>query len=31
MAACPPQYNAVKKVSPPEKAPVIERPVEDEK
>lgn len=26
MAACPPEYNAVMKVSPPEKAPIIERP-----
>jgi NADH-quinone oxidoreductase subunit F len=25
MTACPPQYKAVKKVSPPQKAPVIER------
>lgn len=28
MTACPPEYAAVKKVSPPEKAPVIERPAE---
>ena len=26
VVACPPQYNAVKKVSPPDLAPVIERP-----
>lgn len=26
MAACPPEYSAVCKVSPPEKAPIIERP-----
>ncbi|SPD72624.1 4Fe-4S binding domain protein [uncultured Desulfobacterium sp.] len=29
MAACPQQYDAVRKVSPPDKAPVIERPVEE--
>ncbi len=28
MAACPPEYDAVKKVSPPERAPIIERPEE---
>lgn len=28
MSACPPEYDAVKKVSPPELAPVIERPEE---
>ncbi|MBF0398522.1 MAG: SLBB domain-containing protein [Desulfobacterales bacterium] len=27
MVACPPQYNAVKKVSPVELAPIIERPI----
>ncbi|MBW1828358.1 MAG: NADH-quinone oxidoreductase subunit F [Deltaproteobacteria bacterium] len=26
VVACPPEYNAVMKVSPPEKAPIIERP-----
>jgi len=26
--ACPPEYDAVRKVSPPEKAPIIERPPE---
>ncbi len=26
VVACPPEYNAVLKVSPPEKAPIIERP-----
>jgi NADH-quinone oxidoreductase subunit F len=26
MVACPPEYAAVKKVSPPEKAPIIDRP-----
>jgi NADH-quinone oxidoreductase subunit F len=31
MVACPAEYDAVKKVSPPEKAPVIERPEEPEK
>jgi NADH-quinone oxidoreductase subunit F len=30
MVACPPEYNAVRKVSPPHLAPVIERPVEGE-
>jgi NADH-quinone oxidoreductase subunit F len=30
MAACPPEYDAVRKVSPPGLAPVIERPPEDE-
>jgi NADH-quinone oxidoreductase subunit F len=29
MVACPPEYNAVRRVSPPGLAPVIERPVED--
>ncbi len=29
MAACPPEYDAVRKVSPADKAPIIERPVED--
>jgi NADH-quinone oxidoreductase subunit F len=29
MVACPPEYNAVFKVSPPERAPVIERPPEN--
>ncbi|MBW2065234.1 MAG: 4Fe-4S binding protein [Deltaproteobacteria bacterium] len=29
MAACPAEYNAVKKVSPPGLAPVVERPAED--
>ncbi len=29
MTACPKEYNAVMKVSPPDKAPVIERPSED--
>jgi NADH-quinone oxidoreductase subunit F len=28
MAACPPEYNAVRKVSPPDRAPIIERPAE---
>lgn len=28
MAACPPEYNAVRKVSPADRAPVIERPAE---
>ncbi len=28
VAACPPEYDAVKKVSPPELAPIIERPKE---
>jgi NADH-quinone oxidoreductase subunit F len=31
MAACPPDYDAVRKVSPPELAPVIERPEEEKK
>jgi NADH-quinone oxidoreductase subunit F len=31
MSACPKEYNAVIKVSPPELAPVIERPLETEK
>ncbi len=30
MAACPPQYDAVRKVSPPELAPFIERPATKE-
>ncbi len=30
MVACPKEYNAVIKVSPPSKAPIIERPVESE-
>ncbi|MBW2027523.1 MAG: NADH-quinone oxidoreductase subunit NuoF [Deltaproteobacteria bacterium] len=29
MAACPPEYSAVRKVSPPGLAPVVERPAED--
>jgi NADH-quinone oxidoreductase subunit F len=29
MTACPPEYDAVRKVSPPELAPKIERPKED--
>jgi len=29
MAACPVEYHAVVKVSPPDKAPIIERPTED--
>ncbi len=28
MVACPPEYDAVRKVSPPELAPIIERPAE---
>ncbi|MBW1900817.1 MAG: NADH-quinone oxidoreductase subunit F, partial [Deltaproteobacteria bacterium] len=28
MVACPPEYDAVMKVSPPEKAPIIEKPSE---
>ncbi|MGD8523152.1 MAG: NADH-ubiquinone oxidoreductase-F iron-sulfur binding region domain-containing protein [Desulfobacterales bacterium] len=28
MVACPPEYDAVRKVSPPELAPVVERPAE---
>jgi NADH-quinone oxidoreductase subunit F len=31
ITACPPEYNAVRKVSPPELAPKIERPKEKEK
>jgi len=31
MAACPPEYRAVLKVSPPELAPVVEKPVGNEK
>jgi len=31
MVACPPEYDAVRKVSPPELAPIIERPKEEEK
>jgi NADH-quinone oxidoreductase subunit F len=27
--ACPPEYDAVRRVSPPELAPIVERPVED--
>jgi len=30
MVACPPEYDAVRKVSPPSLAPVIERPVKPE-
>jgi NADH-quinone oxidoreductase subunit F len=30
-SACPPQYNAVIKVSPPELAPLVERPPEPDK
>ena len=30
MASCPPEYRAVKKVSPPHLAPVIERPPKEE-
>jgi NADH-quinone oxidoreductase subunit F len=26
LAACPPEYNAVVKVSPPSLAPIVERP-----
>ena len=29
VVACPPEYDAVRKVSPPELAPIIERPKED--
>jgi NADH-quinone oxidoreductase subunit F len=29
MVACPPEYDAVMKVSPPDKAPIIEKPSED--
>jgi NADH-quinone oxidoreductase subunit F len=28
MVSCPSEYNAVRKVSPPDRAPIIERPVE---
>ena len=31
VAACPPQYDAVVKVSPPERAPLVERPVASDK
>jgi NADH-quinone oxidoreductase subunit F len=31
MTACPPQYDAVKKVSPPQLAPLVERPGSEEK
>jgi NADH-quinone oxidoreductase subunit F len=31
MVACPPEYDAVRKVSPPELAPIIERPKEEVK
>jgi NADH-quinone oxidoreductase subunit F len=31
MVSCPPEYDAVRKVSPPELAPIIERPKEEEK
>jgi len=31
VAACPPEYNAVRCVSPPQLAPVVERPPTDEK
>jgi NADH-quinone oxidoreductase subunit F len=31
MVACPPEYNAVRRVSPPELAPVVERPMQPEK
>ena len=30
VVACPPEYDAVVKVSPPELAPIIERPIEEE-
>jgi NADH-quinone oxidoreductase subunit F len=30
MVSCPPEYHAVKKVSPPHLAPVIERPPKEE-
>jgi NADH-quinone oxidoreductase subunit F len=30
-AVCPPEYDAVLKVSPPELAPIIERPPEEKK
>ncbi len=29
MVACPPEYDAVRRVSPPELAPIVERPAED--
>ncbi len=29
MTACPEEYDAVRKVSPPDRAPIVERPVED--
>ena len=29
VVACPPEYNAVMKVSPPDLAPIVERPVDD--
>jgi len=31
VVACPPEYDAVKRVSPPQLAPVIERPPMEEK
>jgi NADH-quinone oxidoreductase subunit F len=31
VVACPPEYDAVRRVSPPELAPVVERPMENEK
>jgi NADH-quinone oxidoreductase subunit F len=31
MVACPPEYSAVMKVSPPDKAPIVERPPETQK
>lgn len=31
VTACPPEYDAVRKVSPPELAPIIERPEEEKK
>ncbi|HUV59599.1 MAG TPA: NADH-ubiquinone oxidoreductase-F iron-sulfur binding region domain-containing protein [Desulfatiglandales bacterium] len=31
MVSCPPEYDAVRKVSPPELAPIIDRPKEEEK
>ena len=30
MVACPPEYDAIRKVSPPDKAPIIERPIDTE-
>ncbi len=30
LSACPPEYHAVKRVSPPNRAPIIERPMEHE-